>query len=380
VILCHETESLHAAVAALATLRVSTAAEVGAKPWLVDVWRLERRYGEQPKMKQVSVANRVYTVAVDDANDWAKIQSMAEPNNPNPVLVIDIHGSCYSAFINGKRTHCPDEMVRRNPYTSSWPIYEVRIRYHKQRNAWIPVTYKKMPGENPKIEEDFMGYHQRGQALEAIKNYAHLLSRRPWDQSWGSPNDLRNPNPVRVLDEHGRCVTAYLAGKEIGCPNPVPPEQSSGIKLGHILAGGAIAALVWTFRQSIFGSDNPLAQVAGRIISRDARAATTYTRLATPEIGGGLHGAGRYLISVTPSGFETLRSYAATVLRSDTGATVMGPFQGWRDENDMNHLSEFQSVGDGDDASRARMTVVLGMPYGYGTLPDSIDPKVWQVK
>jgi len=99
----------------------------------------------------------------------------------------------------------------------SWPRYEMRIRYDERRDAWIPIEVTRLGGGLRRMKEDFMGYHQRPQAIQAAVARASWLSRGSPQWDTDSPLHPPHPHPVPVRDEQGICVTAFVAGQFVPC-------------------------------------------------------------------------------------------------------------------------------------------------------------------
>ena len=100
-----------------------------------------------------------------------------------------------------------------NPWTPPsrlWPTYEYRVQ--RWSNGWHIWLLTRMPGERPRFE--LAGFDSS--YTEAL-DVAYVLAK---EHIYPGSSEDRNPNPVRVLDEHGRCYTAFLVGREIGCANP----------------------------------------------------------------------------------------------------------------------------------------------------------------
>lgn len=145
-------------------------------------------------------------------------------------------------------------MNPRNP-TSEWSRYEYKITYVK-RTATI-----KEPGRAPIVVQpgEFVIWEGEKQAAsETITSRFARISQggsnnlQPFYDAQrlaeAKSNELesRNPNPVRVLDTTGRCVSSFLHGKEVPCTteaaaeNPLP-KLSRNAKIG--LAVGGVALL-----------------------------------------------------------------------------------------------------------------------------------------
>jgi len=137
-----------------------------------------------------------------------------------------------------------DEHIKKNPYTPpslKWPVYEYKISpawgYRVKSgdpDEWQIWELEKRPGERAKIRivggEQPRSIHGNREPLWKVK---HRAIDRAIDLAirHATNMDPRNPNPIRILDESGRCYSvvrpAYRGAATIDeCDPPARPNPS----------------------------------------------------------------------------------------------------------------------------------------------------------
>jgi len=144
-------------------------------------------------------------------------------------------------------------MNPRNP-TSEWPSYEYRITYVK-RTATIkepgrapivvqPGEYVIWEGEKQAASETITSrFAQISQA--GPSNTQPFYDARHLAEAKSNALESRNPNPVRVLDTTGRCVSSFLHGNEVPC-TAVAAENPVGSR-GWLIAGASFVTGIALF-------------------------------------------------------------------------------------------------------------------------------------
>jgi len=142
----------------------------------------------------------------------AKTRSAENLRNPNPVVVLDDLGDCAMMWLAGRIVTCPPRATK-NPYTppgTLWPRYELKVvpaesytigspRQIGSRRMvlkWRIILWKFDP-DLPRPEQSDVGFaRDQGDAERIAFDYARKLAAK----------EPRNPNDIRVFNEHGQCV------------------------------------------------------------------------------------------------------------------------------------------------------------------------------
>jgi len=96
-----------------------------------EVWRLECHYGEKPRMVLVSTSHGNADRALDSAMSHAARQSVADPRNPNAVVVLNAQDGCHTAYRAGQEIGCSNPQPRtiildpRNPEEYEWASWAI---------------------------------------------------------------------------------------------------------------------------------------------------------------------------------------------------------------------------------------------------------------
>lgn len=169
---------------------------------LYEVWRVEKRYGDKPRMILVSKDHELDIEALRSAESHAQRASTVDLRNPNAVVVLNMFGTCYTSYRAGQEVGCVNPQPRTivldpGEYEwASWAIdgmrdcmdpedYEdlgytpenIPPLHHADNQAWIEVEnlnaledllYRLEEQAKDMVDYEIAQFRDRGLRLPAI--------------------------------------------------------------------------------------------------------------------------------------------------------------------------------------------------------------------